>query len=58
MDYTKTQHKIKQSTALAVRQMQAFQYFAPQADAGSLLAAEEADYEFRMNNGSSHERGD
>lgn len=39
MDYTKTQHSIKQAPALALRQAQAMQNFAPQVDAGTVRAA-------------------
>ena len=46
MDYSKTQHDVKQSPELAMRQATAFQHFAPQEDLGSwwearkVLAAE------------------
>lgn len=44
MDYTKTSHDLKQSPELALRQEEAFNNFAPQADVGSLLAAVEETY--------------
>lgn len=39
MDYTNTYHIIKQSPDLRYRQMVAFQNFAPQTDAGSVIEA-------------------